>query len=500
MTDRYVLAIDQGTTSSRAVLVDERGEVAGRGQRELTQHYPRPGWVEHDPNQIWETSAESIREALAAASSSVSQIAAIGVTNQRETLVVWDRDTGEPAGPAIVWQDRRTTAMCAALREEGLEDRIVYATGLTIDPYFTGTKLWWLFDEQPDLRRRAEEGALAFGTVDSWLLWRLSGGRCHATDFTNASRTLLFNIRRGRWDRDLCDLLGVPASGLPKVVPSIGIVTHTDPDVFGAAIPVAGVAGDQQAALFGQWCVEPGIAKNTFGTGGFLLAPAGARPTPSSNRLLLTLTATSGERGPSYAYEGSVFSAGSAVQWLRDELGIIESAAEIEALAASVPDSAGVQFVPAFTGLGAPDWDPHARALIIGLTRGSGRAHIARAALEGIAASTASLVEAMNADLGAPIGELRVDGGAARNNLLMQMQADLSGVPVVRPGNIETTAMGAAYLAGLGAGFWESIDTISGLWQVDRVFEPAIDEAARLERMNGWRRAVARASGWAAAE
>lgn len=496
MTAQYVLALDQGTTSTRALIVDSDGQVVSIAKQEVTRSHPEPGWVEQDAWHLWESCVEAMSEALKSASLSVKDIAAIGVTNQRETVVVWDRSTGEPVGPAIGWQDRRTTDLCAALREEGFEERVAAATGLTIDPYFSGTKLWWLLDVRPELRIRAERGEIAFGTVDSWLIWNLTGGRSHVTDFTNASRTLLFNIRRGRWDRDLCDLLGVPTGGLPEVVPSSGVVDHTDPDIVGAAIPIAGIAGDQQSSLFGQWCIEPGIAKNTYGTGGFLLAPA-AQGAPSRNNLLLTLTATSGSGGPNYAYEGSVFSVGATVQWLRDELRLFERTEDIETLAASVPDTGGVSLVPAFAGLGAPHWDPDARGLIIGLTQGTGRAQIARAALEGIAASTAGLIEAMNADLGAPIGELRVDGGAAKNDLLMQIQADLAGIPVIRPRHIETTAMGVAYLAGLGIGLWNSIEAVSGLWQIDRVFDPSIEADARSERMAEWRRAVERAAGWA---
>jgi len=497
VAEPYILAIDQGTTSSRALVVDVRGRIRGLGQHGFAQHYPHPGWVEHDPWDLWESTASAIADALRAASVRPRELAAVGITNQRETVVAWERATGNPVAPAIVWQDRRTADVCETLRDEGFEPRIANATGLTLDPYFSGTKLWWLFDRHAGLRERAERGEIAVGTVDSWLTWNLTAGACHVTDYTNASRTLLFNIRRGRWDRDLTDLLGVPMGVLPEVVPSSGLIGYTDPEVLSARVPITGIAGDQQAALFGQWCVDPGVAKNTYGTGCFLLAPAGRRARPSANHLLLTLSATSGAKGPEYAYEGSVFVAGAAVQWLRDELGIIERSDEIEGLARSVGDTGGVVFVPAFTGLGAPDWDPHARGMMIGLTRGTTRAHIARAALEAIAASSADLLTAMNADLGGPVLELRVDGGACRNDLLMQLQADYCGIPVLRPRQTETTALGAAYLAGLGAGVWDGLEAVRSLWELERVFEPSIGDDERDERLATWRRAVARASGWA---
>ena len=455
MDGPFILAIDQGTTSSRAAVVDLEGNTLGRGQHGFNQHFPRPGWVEHDAWDLWGSVADSVSDALSAAGLRTLDLSAVGIANQRETVLAWDRRTGEPIGPAIVWQDRRTADLCEALRSEGLERRFAQSTGLTIDPYFSGTKLWWLFDEVPGLRERAELGEIAVGTVDTWLIWNLTAGGVHVTDYTNASRTLLFNIRSGRWDSDLCSLMGVPRAVLPEVLPSSGPFGETNPDVFGARVPITGVAGDQQSALFGQWCLRPGVAKNTYGTGCFLLAPAGRRAEISSSRLLLTLGATSDGRGPEYAYEGSVFVAGAAVQWLRDELGLIRTSSEIEPLARTVDDTNGVVFVPAFTGLGAPHWDPKARGLIIGLTRGTSPAHIARAALEAIAASSADLVSAMNADLRAPLSEIRVDGAASRNDLLMQLQADFAGIPIVRPTEIETTVMGAAYLAGLGAGALE---------------------------------------------
>lgn len=497
MTRKYILAIDQGTTSSRALVVDTAGAIAGPGQREFTQYYPAPGQVEHDPLEIWSSTREAIRDALQAAGCSPGDIAAIGITNQRETLVAWDRRTGEPVGRAIVWQDRRTAPICEELREAGHEPLIQATTGLIIDPYFTGTKLTWLFRERPELRAAAERGEIAAGTVDSWLTWLLTGGARHVTDFTNASRTLLFGIDSGEWDEKLLEVFEVPRSVLPEVLPSQAEFGVTDEDVFGAKVPILAVAGDQQAALFGQACFEEGQAKNTYGTGCFLLANSGAKSVRSANRLLTSLGADARANQPRYVIEGSVFVAGSLVQWLRD-LGFIGSSSEIEALAASVEDNGGVAIVPAFTGLGAPYWDPHARGAILGITRGTERGHIARAALEAIALSSAELALAMSGDLGGEIRELRVDGGAARNDLLMQMQADFLGCPVVRPSNTETTAMGAAYLAGLGAGAWANEEEIRTLWKTDRVFEPRLTQGEREERLAGWRRAVERSLGWAA--
>ncbi len=498
MAGRYILAIDQGTTSSRALIVDRQGAVVGVGQRLVTQHYPRPGWVEHDPAEIWQSTLDSIEAALKAAGIEFRDLAAVGVTNQRETVVVWERASGQPTGPAIVWQDRRTSDLCEWLRAEGHEAKIAHNTGLTLDPYFSGTKLAWLLGDRPDLRGPAERGELAAGTVDSWLAWNLTGGKRHVTDYTNASRTLLFNLRSGRWDDELCGLLDVPRAVLPQAQPSRSAFGVTDESIFGSEVPILGIAGDQQAALFGQACFVPGQAKNTYGTGCFLLANAGSEPIESKNHMLVSLGANAGASGPEYVLEGSVFVAGALIQWLRDELHLIEHADEIEELAGSVPDTDGVTIVPAFTGLGAPHWDPHARGAILGLTRGTSRGHIARAALEAIALSSALLLEAMNADLPAPIEFLRVDGGAAHNNLLMQLQADLAGIPVDRPHQTESAALGAAFLAGLGVGTWSSFDEVAALWRAERTFEPRIGAAERAARIEVWRRAVDRTLGWAA--
>ncbi len=487
---RYILAIDQGTTSSRALVVDGTGTVVSSGQRPFTQHFPSPGEVEHDPEEIWSSTLDAIRAALHGASLAPRDIAAIGITNQRETTIAWDRATGAPIGAAIVWQDRRTEPACAALRAAGHEPLVHQRTGLTIDPYFSGTKIAWMLEHWPGLRASAERGEALFGTVDSWLIWKLTAGRAHLTDTTNASRTLLLGLESARWDGELCDLLGVPTAALPEVLPSAASFGTTDAAVLGAAIPIRAVAGDQQSALFGQGCVAPGQAKNTYGTGCFLLAHAGRSAHLSRNRLLTT-HAVSLDGEPRFALEGSVFVAGSLIQWLRDELGIIQSSDEVETLALTVPDTAGVTIVPAFTGLGAPHWDASARGAILGLTRGAGKAHIARAALEAIALSSAELVLAMESDLGTPLRELRVDGGAARNNLLMQLQADLSGLPVIRPQNVETTAMGAAYIAGIGAGLWANDTETAALAQVDRIFEPSITAVQRAGRLDLWRQSVA---------
>ena len=497
MAHTYILAIDQGTTSSRALLVDPDGRVVGLGQQEFRQYYPQPGWVEHNPEEIWESTLESVGIALAQAGLGAADLAAIGVTNQRETLVVWDRESGEPLANALVWQDRRTASICSQFRAEGHEQQLRRLTGLKLDPYFSGTKLTWLMRNDPQLRARAAAGYVCAGTVDSWLIWKLTGGKRHATDYTNASRTLLFNINRGRWDEGLVELFEGHRSMLPAAQPSQSLFGTTDLDVFGATVPIAGVAGDQQAALFGQGGFERGIAKNTYGTGCFLLASAGARPSPSDDGLLTSLGAGASPAGPEYVQEGSVFVAGALVQWLRDELGIIQRSADIEALAGSVPDTAGVAVVPAFTGLGAPDWDPHARGAILGLTRGTSKAHIARAALEAIALSSAELLDVLNESLTHPVRELRVDGGASQNDLLMQMQADFAGIPVVRPENTETTAMGAAYLAGLEVGIWASREEVAELWAAERRFEPQMGSAERHHRMQDWRRAVERTLGWA---
>jgi glycerol kinase len=494
----YILAIDQGTTSSRALIVDVDGEIVGLGQQAFTQYFPQPGWVEHDPEEIWTTTLESIGIALAQAGLAAGELAAVGVTNQRETIVVWDRRTGEPLHSAIVWQDRRTAAICEGLRAAGHEDQVARSTGLKLDPYFSGTKLTWLLQSSPELRRRAESGEVAAGTIDSWLVWKLTGGQRHVTDFTNASRTLLFNVNRGRWDESLCDLFQVPRGMLPQAQPSRSLFGTTSEDVMGIRLPITGIAGDQQSALFGQGGFLPGMAKNTYGTGSFLLANAGTKPVRSEAGLLSSVGAGAGPSGPEYVLEGSVFVGGALVQWLRDELHLIKRSEDIESLAASVPDSGGVSVVPAFTGLGAPDWDPHARGAILGLTRGSSAAHIARSALEAIALSSAELLEVMNGELPAPVEELRVDGGAAANNLLMQMQADFSGIPVERPVNTETTALGAAYLAGIEAGVWASNEEVASLWRADRTFEPRLSAAERDNRLGHWRRAVERTLGWAA--
>ncbi|HCY16674.1 MAG TPA: glycerol kinase [Curvibacter sp.] len=501
----YILALDQGTTSSRALLIDRAGQVAALAQREFPQHFPQAGWVEHDANEIWQTQLAVARDVLAKAGAAARQVAAVGITNQRETTVLWDRKTGVPLSPAIVWQDRRTAGHCDALRSQGLAPRIQRKTGLVLDAYFSATKLQWLLDQVPGARQRAEAGELAFGTIDAWLLWQLTGGRVHATDASNAARTLLFNIHRLQWDAELLRLFNIPASVLPQVLSSCGVLGETDAGLFGAAIPIAGVAGDQQAATFGQACFAPGMAKNTYGTGCFMLMNTGSAAVSSRHRLLGTVAWVGSGDTPAavqadktcYALEGSVFMAGATVQWLRDGLQLIRSASEVEALAASVPDTQGVYLVPAFAGLGAPYWDGHARGTLVGMTRGTGRAHLARAALESIALQVADVFAAMGQDAGMPLHELRVDGGASRNDLLMQMQADFLGVPVVRPRQTETTALGAAYLAGLATGFWSGADELSAQWQADRRFEPVLGEAGRAAKLARWREAVARSRNWA---
>lgn len=500
MTGRYILAIDQGTSSSRAILIDPEGNVAGVGQYQVQQFHPRSGWVEQDPIEIWESCRAAIADALAEAGVSPSAVIAIGLANQRETVVVWERATGAPCGRAIVWQDRRTADLCEELRAAGAEATVRRATGLTLDPYFSATKLAWLLRNDTELRRRAHAGELAAGTVDSWLVWQLTGGKRHATDYTNASRTALFHIGRGRWDDELCELFGVPRAMLPEVQPSVSHFGVTDEDVFGASVPIAGVAGDQQAALFGQACFQPGQAKTTYGTGAFLLAPAGKRPKLPESGLLLSVSAGANATSPDYVLEGSVLTAGAAVQWLHEHLGVSGGADELQDLAASVPDTGGVVFVPAFAGLGTPYWDPHARGLIIGLTRGTTKAHLARAAIEAIAFSVAELVELIAGASPEPLKELRVDGGAARNDLLLQLQADLIGLPVVRPTNIETTALGAAFLAGLGVRGFTSTDDVAALWRAERTFEPRLAVEERTAQLVWWRRAVERAKGWAAEE
>ena len=501
MTATHVLALDQGTTSSRALVFDGGGSLVALAQREFAQSFPRPGWVEHDPLEIWESQRAVAAEALGRAGAggtrlTAGDVAAIGIANQRETVVVWERATGRPVCPAIVWQDRRTADLCERLDREGRGDLFRARTGLLLDPYFSGTKLAWILEHVPGVREDAEAGRLAFGTVDSWLLWHLTGGALHATDVTNASRTLLWDIRRGLWDEDLLEILGIPRALLPEVRSSSEVYGETAAGLFGGAIPIAGVAGDQQAALFGQACLRPGMAKNTYGTGCFLLMSTGASPIASRHRLLTTPAWRIGGGGTEYALEGSVFTGGAVVQWLRDELRLVRSAAEIEALAASVPDAGGVVLVPAFTGLGAPHWDPHARGALLGITRGTTAGHLARAALEGIAFQVADLLTAMEADAGVPLAELRVDGGAAANNLLLQLQADLMGVPVARPALLETTALGAAFLAGLAVGLFRDLDDLAARWRAERVFTPAMDHGRAGEMRARWARAVERAKGW----
>jgi glycerol kinase len=491
----YLLALDQGTTSSRAILFDAAGRLVAADQLEFTQRYPQPGWVEHDANEIWATQLAVARGALRKANVQPGSVAAIGITNQRETTVLWDRTTGEPVYHAIVWQCRRTAPMCDALREAGHADQFQRKTGLVVDAYFSGTKLAWLLDNVPDARRRAEAGELAFGTIDCYLIWKLTGGRVHATDVSNASRTLMFNIHTLDWDDELLRILNVPRAVLPEVKPSSAIYGHAVHDVLGAEIPIGGAAGDQQAATFGQACFAPGMAKNTYGTGCFMLLNTGGQPIASDSGLLTTI-AWGLDGKTVYALEGSVFITGAAVQWLRDGLGIIASAPEIETLAAQVPDAGGVTFVPAFVGLGAPYWDPYARGLIIGLTRGTTRAHLARATLEAVCLQTRDVLNAMQRDSGIAIETLRIDGGMVVNNLLCQLQADLLGVRVERPRVIETTALGAAYLAGLAVGVWDDLGQIAAQWALDRAFDPMLDSLVRDAAYASWQRAVERAKAW----
>jgi len=492
----HILALDQGTTSSRAILFDKAGKIVAMAQKEFRQIFPQPGWVEHDPEEIWHTQLDVAQEALFKARISAKNVAAIGITNQRETTVVWDRATGKPIANAVVWQDRRTAKRCENMKREGREPAIRARTGLVLDAYFSGTKISWLLDHIPGARARAEAGELAFGTIDSWLIWKLTGGTAdrgalHLTDVTNASRTLLYNIHTGDWDDTLCLTLGVPPTVLPQIKLSSEVVASTHADIFGAPVPIAGIAGDQQAALFGQGATGPGLAKNTYGTGCFMLMHTGTRALESKSGLITTAAAQTGaERN--YALEGSVFIGGAVVQWLRDSLGIIKASSEVEALAASVPDTHGVTFVPAFVGLGAPYWDSGARGALFGLTRGATRAHIARAALEAIAFQSAEVLRAMEADSGIKLTELRVDGGATTNNLLMQFQADLLGVPVVRPKVLETTALGAAYLAGLAVGYWKDTVELAALWEKDHVFEPAMPAGEAAGRLAAWSDCVRR--------
>lgn len=495
--DTYILGLDQGTTSSRAILFDRQAKVVAVAQREFRQIYPQPGWVEHDPMEIWESQLAVAREAITTAGIAASQIAAVGITNQRETTVIWDRATGTPIHNAIVWQCRRSAPLCDALKRGGWEPMVRDRTGLVIDAYFSGTKIQWLLENVPGLRTRAERGEVCFGTVDSWLTFKLSGGKAWVTDYSNASRTMLFDIHRLAWDPDLCRALGVPMQMLPEVRPSSQVYGRTVAEFLGAEAPIAGIAGDQQASLFGQACFRPGMAKNTYGTGCFLLVHTGERPVASKTGLLTTIAASPTEGQPEYALEGSIFITGAAIQWLRDGLRIIATSAESEQLATSVPDTGGVYFVPAFVGLGAPHWDMYARGAILGLTRGTTRAHLVRAALEAIAYQTREVLEAATSDAGLNLTELRVDGGATANDLLMQIQADILGTPVVRPVVKETTALGAAYLAGLAVGYWTSRDEIAQNWAADRRFLPGMDGARRDALYATWRRAVARAAGWA---
>ncbi len=492
--NRYILALDQGTTSSRAIVFDHQGKMLSVAQKEFPQLFPQPGWVEHDANDIWSSQIGVASEAIARLGIRSSDIAAIGITNQRETTLVWDRATSQPIYPAIVWQDRRTARYCDQLKAIGHELTFQQKTGLLLDAYFSGTKLKWLLDQVPGAREKAERGELAFGTIDTWLVWKLTNGQLHITDVTNASRTLLFNIHTQEWDDELLSILNIPRSLLPEVRGSSEVYGYTS-DGFGAEIPIAGIAGDQQAATFGQACLDRGMAKNTYGTGCFTLLNTGNQPIVSQNKLLTTIAWRIDDR-TNYALEGSVFVAGAVVQWLRDGLGIIQTSAEIEPLAQSVPDNGGVYLVPAFVGLGAPHWDSYARGTIVGLTRGSTRAHIARAALESIAYQCADVLDAMREDSGLPLSELRVDGGAACNDLLMQFQADILGVAVVRPQVAETTALGAAYLAGLAVGYWQDEAELVQNWQIDRRFEPTMSRDRRSALLNTWRRAVDRAKGW----
>jgi glycerol kinase len=492
---KFILAIDQGTTSSRAILFDHAGGIKSVAQREFTQHFPQPGWVEHDANEIWSTQAGVVTECVAQVGVDFKQIAAIGITNQWETVVVWDRKTGEPVHYAIVWQDRRTAELCDKLKKDGVEPMIRRKTGLVLDAYFSGTKLKWILDHVPGARKRAEAGEIAFGTIDSWLIWKLTGGATHVTDVSNASRTLLYNIHTNQWDDDLLKLFSIPRNMLPEVRASSERYAETAANLFSTRVPVAGIAGDQQAALFGQLCLQPGMLKNTYGTGAFMLLNTGNRPVPSKNNLLTTI-AWKIDGKITYALEGSVFIAGAVVQWLRDGLGIIHTSAEIERLAGMVKDNGGVFLVPAFAGLGAPHWDQSARGTITGITRGTTAGHIARAALESIAYQTGDVLQAMEADSGISVKELRVDGGATGDDLLMQFQSDILGIPLVRPKVRETTALGVAYLAGLAVEFWNGMADLQKQWQKDKEFHPAMDAAKVTELKRNWHKAVERAKGW----
>ncbi|MBL8823634.1 MAG: glycerol kinase GlpK [Planctomycetia bacterium] len=489
----YILSLDQGTTSSRAILFDHAGNLVSLAQKEFPQIYPQPGWVEHNPIDIWETQSSVALEAISRAGIMPNEVAAIGITNQRETTVVWDRRTGEPICNAIVWQDRRTAKQCDQLKKKGLANTIRKKTGLVVDAYFSATKLQWILQNVPGAKAKAKAGELAFGTVDSWLVWNLTGGRCHVTDVSNASRTMLLNLKTGDWDKDLLKLFSIPRSMLPEVKSSSEV--YGQATFFSPSIPIAGIAGDQQAALFGQMCTKPGMVKNTYGTGCFMLMHTGEKIVPSKNQLLTTIAWKIGNK-IEYALEGSVFIAGAVVQWLRDGLGIIKTSSEVETLAGQVKDTGGVYMVPAFAGLGAPHWDQYARGLMIGMTRGTTAAHVCRAALEGIAYQVTDILHAMEADAGIKLKELRVDGGASQDNLLMQFQSDVLSVPVVRPRVAETTALGAAYLAGLAVGFWKSQTELAAQWQIDQRFTPDMKTAQRKSLLQGWQKALSRAKHW----
>lgn len=494
--DKYILALDQGTTSSRAIVFDKKGTIISTAQKEFKQIYPKAGWVEHDGNEIWSTQAGVAAEAITGANLNGSNIAAIGITNQRETTLIWDRKTGKPVYNAIVWQDRRTSDYCDELKKEkGLIEKVQQKTGLILDSYFSGTKIKWILDNVDGVRKRAENGELAFGTMDSWLVWNFTRGEKHITDVTNASRTMIFNIHDLQWDKELLEILDIPESLLPDVKQSSEVYGETKTTIFATKVPIAGIAGDQQAALFGQRCIESGMVKNTYGTGCFMMMNTGEKPIKSENNLLTTI-AWQVDGKVEYALEGSIFIAGAVVQWLRDELGIIRKSADVEKLAASVNDNDGVYLVPAFAGLGAPHWDQHARGTMVGLTRGSNAGHIARAALEGIAYQVMDVLKAMEADSGIEIQELRVDGGATANNLLMQFQSDILRAPVVRPKTLETTALGAAYLAGLAVGYWKDHDEINDQWQMDRKFNPEMDREDALNLVKDWDRALKAAKAW----
>lgn len=493
--NKYILSIDQGTTSSRAILFDHEGQNCGTGQQDFEQIFPQDGWVEHDPNAIWESQWMAIQSALVSQDLSGRELAAIGITNQRETTVVWDRETGEPIYNAIVWQDRRTAEYCQELRDLGHEERFKKKTGLLIDAYFSGTKIKWILDHVGGARERARNGELCFGTIDTWLIWKLTAGAVHTTDVSNASRTLLFNIHTLEWDEELMAIMDIPMAMMPKVAESSEVIGNTADGLFSHPIPIAGIAGDQQAALFGQLCLQKGMVKNTYGTGCFLLMNTGTDPVYSNHNLLTTI-AWKRNGQVHYALEGSVFVGGAAVQWLRDGLQLIERASDVESLAAEVPDTDGVFMVPALTGLGTPHWDPYARGLLIGLSRGTTRAHVARATLEGIAYQVYDIVKAMEADAGTAGTELRVDGGASANNLMMQFQSDIFGFPVVRPKQVESTALGAAYLAGLAVGFWSDVEELKSQWQKDRTFNPSMERDKAMSKIERWHKAVTRSKRW----